>query len=670
MMKIKAILNDIRNYNLRKGSINKNCGITLISLVVTIIILLILGGIAIATLTGENGLFARAKQAKENYSISSAKEKLQLAISDLMVEQTSKGENLTKEDLPKINNNEIDVKSIETFPVEVICENYIFNVDENFTVTYVREASGTVVTFTTEPESYTNKDEIKILVKISNPKGIKSIQKPGETDRILAQGQKEVGIDYKVTKNGHYIFTIVDEEGKETVKDVYIDLIDKLEPLDFEITAKLENDKIVISGTAQDAEKTEESTKSGIEYYEYYLIDKDKKETKYNTNEILKDTVPFGEYKVYAIAYDRAGNSKQSNIVELTISTKTKIVATGYSYSMTIDVDGNLLTCGRNDYGQLGDGTTTNKTIPVKIKPDTKFKQISAGNSHSLAIDEEGNLWAWGNNGSGRLGDGTTENKKSPIKIKPETKFIQIACGVDFTVTIDSEGNLWSWGHNGNGQLGDGTMTNKLSPVQITSGTKFTQISVGSTHSLAIDEEGNLWSWGVNSYGQLGDGTQSPKLIPVQITSSTKFTQISAGYNDNSLAIDEEGNLWACGRNYEGQLGDGTKINKLSLVQITKGIKFKQLSIAPINSFAIDSEGNLWAWGNNYSGQVGDGTKIDRLKPVRIMKGIKFIQVSAKFNHRLAIDEEGNLWAWGEGRVGQLMDGTVESKTIPTKVIY
>ena len=666
---MKKILNNVVKSKIKNNSSN-NYGITLISLVVTIIILLILGGIAIATLTGENGLFARAKQAKENYSVSSAKEKLQLAISDLMVEQTTKGENLTKEDLPKINNNEIDVKSTETFPVEVICENYIFNVDENFTVTYVRETSGTVVTFTTEPESYTNKDEVKILVKISNPKGIKSIQKPGETDRILAQGQKEVGIDYKVTKNGHYIFTIVDEEGKETVKDIYIDLIDKLEPLDFEITAKLENDKIVISGTAQDAEKTEESTKSGIEYYEYYLIDKDEKETKYTTNEILKDTVPFGEYKVHVIAYDRAGNSKQSNIVELTISTKTKMVATGHSYSMTIDVDGNLLTCGRNDYGQLGDGTTTNKTIPVKIKPDTKFIQIAAGKSNSLAIDEDGNLWTWGQNDYGQLGDGTTENKTSPIKIKPDTKFIQISAGSDFSVTIDSEGNLWTWGHNGNGQLGDGTQIDRLKPVQITSGTKFKQISVGGSHSLAIDEDGNLWTWGSNSDGQLGVGTQSPKLIPVQITSSTKFTQISAGCYNNSFAIDEEGNLWACGRNYEGQLGDGTKINKISLVQITKGIKFKQISAEVYRSFAIDSEGSLWAWGNNYSGELGDGTKIDRLKPVRIMKGIKFKKISAKFHHRLAIDEEGNLWAWGEGRVGELMDGTVESKTIPTKVIY
>ena len=300
-----------------------NKAITLIALVITIIILLILGGIAIATLTGENGLFARAKQAKENYSVSSAKEKLQLAISDLMVEQTSKGENLTKEDLPKINNNEIDVKSTETFPVEVICENYIFSVDENFTVTYVREASGTVVTFTTEPESYTNKDEVKILVKISNSKGIKSIQKPGETDRILAQGQKEVGIDYKVTKNGHYIFTIVDEEGKETVKDIYIDLIDKVEPKDFVPTAKnitLEGFTICID--VEDGDKTETSTKSGIEKYEYYI--KDSSESKYNKYEteessytitgLNKDT----KYSVYVIAYDKAKNYKKSTTIYVT----------------------------------------------------------------------------------------------------------------------------------------------------------------------------------------------------------------------------------------------------------------------------------------------------------------------------------------------------------------
>ena len=323
---------------------------------------MILGGIAIATLTGENGLFARAKQAKENYSISSAKEKLQLAISDLMVEQTSKGENLTKEDLPKINNNEIDVKSTETFPVEVICENYIFSVDENFTVTYVREASGTVVTFTTEPESYTNKDEVKILVKISNPKGIKSIQKPGETDRILAQGQKEVGIDYKVTKNGHYIFTIVDEEGKETVKDIYIDLIDKLEPLDFTPEIQKDGSNITIIENGQDAESDEISTKSGIDHYEYYLKSAVQSEyTKYDTNKI--ESLTTGKYSIYIIAYDRAGNFKESEKIQITISTPLKEIDISDSTSYGIDIEGNLLAWGNNGVGELGNGEKGRKII-------------------------------------------------------------------------------------------------------------------------------------------------------------------------------------------------------------------------------------------------------------------------------------------------------------------
>ena len=206
----------------------KERAITLIALIITIILLLILASVAIVTLTGNNGLFIRAKQAKVSYSISSAKEKLELAISDLMLEQTSKGENLVKEDLSKINNDEIDVRSIDNFPVEVICQSYKFNIDENFIVTYVGEANETIITYTTEPEGYTNKDEVKILVKISNPKGIKSIQKPGETDKILPQGQTEIGIDYKVTANGTYTFKIVDNENKETIKDIVIRKLQKI----------------------------------------------------------------------------------------------------------------------------------------------------------------------------------------------------------------------------------------------------------------------------------------------------------------------------------------------------------------------------------------------------------------------------------------------------------
>ena len=544
---------------------NEN-GITLVALVITIIILLILSGIAIATLGGENGLFSRVKLGKKAYEISEAKEKIELEITNLQIEQQGKGEELKKEDLPKINNEEIDVRDTTNFPVEVLCGNYKFEVDKNFKVKYVGEANETVVTYTTDPNGYTNKDEVKILIKISNPKGIKSVQKPGETDKLLAQGKTAVGIDYNVTKNGSYVFTIVDMEDKEITKDIYIDLIDKVEPLDFTIKAAKEDTKVVISGTAEDGDATEESTKSGIDRYEYCFVDSNKNEKKYTTNEISTDEL-VGTYDIYAIAYDRAGNSKKSNTVQISIMGKTSSISTRYSHTLLIDSNGGLWAFGNNDNGQLGDGTKTQRTSPVQIKQGTKFTQVSAGYNYSLAIDSEGNLWSWGYNSDGQLGDGTTTNRTSPVRIKNGTKFKEISAGIGHSMAIDNEGNLWTWGSNHHGQLGDGTKTDKTSPVQIKAGTKFKQISAGSYHSLAIDSEGNLWAWGYNYKGSLGDGTATDRTSPVQIKAGTKFTQVLAG-DRHSFAIEENGKIWGMGDNYYGQLGDRTTTVRYTPVQI------------------------------------------------------------------------------------------------------
>lgn len=118
---------------------NKEKGITLISLAITIVILLILSGVSILAITSENGLFDRAKQAKEKTLIQEGKEKIELAITELIAEKTVNEENLSKDDLSKINNNEIKVEDIGDFPVEAIYKNYIYNIDENFKVIYVSE---------------------------------------------------------------------------------------------------------------------------------------------------------------------------------------------------------------------------------------------------------------------------------------------------------------------------------------------------------------------------------------------------------------------------------------------------------------------------------------------------------------------------------------------------
>ena len=141
----------------------KEKGITLIALVITIIVLL--AAVSIAMLTGENGILKKASTAKEKHQISEAKEKIELALQDLRIEEESKGNSLTKEKLSKLSESEyeISVGAIESFPVEVEQSIYKFQINDKYQVEYLGEATGTRVTYKTEPEGYTKQD--KVIIK-------------------------------------------------------------------------------------------------------------------------------------------------------------------------------------------------------------------------------------------------------------------------------------------------------------------------------------------------------------------------------------------------------------------------------------------------------------------------------------------------------------------------
>lgn len=294
--------------------IKKENGITLVALVITIIILLLLAGIAIATLGGENGIFAKVKLSKEKYSMSEAKEKLELAISTARIEEEGKGEKLTIDKLGKIDDDKISVGDTSKTPVDIICKDYKFSVDSDFNITYVGKVEGTVITYTTEPEGYTNKDEVKILIRIKNPKGIKTIQCPNEDDKIIANGQTEVGMDYKVSANGVYIFKVVDNDNVEVSKNIFIDKIDKVEPKDFTPDVEeVKSTSFTIVANVEDGDETDVSTKSGIEKYEFFVNETKYESTdkKYQITGLSKNT----SYSIYVIAYDKAGNYKKSSLI-------------------------------------------------------------------------------------------------------------------------------------------------------------------------------------------------------------------------------------------------------------------------------------------------------------------------------------------------------------------
>ena len=297
-------------------------------------------------------------------------------------------------------------------------------------------------------------------------------------------------------------------------------------------------------------------------------------------------------------------------------------VSAGYRHSLALGSDGNAYSWGNNQFGQLGDGTTsTSQTTPVRVRTpdrntypdlpkDFTYVQVSAGNDFSLAVGSDGNVYAWGYNGYGQLGDGTTSSysQSTPVRVKtPDRKtypdlpadftYLQVSAGNDFSLAVGSDGNAYAWGYNGNGQLGDGTTSysGQSTPVRVKTPDRntypdlpkdftYAQVSTGLDHSLALGSDGYAYAWGCNLYGSLGNNTgdsYNPNLVPVRVRDPTKptdkskglqATQVSAGYH-YSLAVGSDGNAYAYGRNNYGQLGNdsiptGSYNNARSLVPV------------------------------------------------------------------------------------------------------
>ncbi len=341
--------------------------------------------------------------------------------------------------------------------------------------------------------------------------------------------------------------------------------------------------------------------------------------------------------------------------------------------SHSIKSDGSLWAWGRNNKGQLGDGTTTDRLSPTKIGSD-QWKFVFGGlNGSTLAIQVDDTLWAWGQNNFGQLGDGTKTNRPSPIKIGSDLWKI-VSSGINHSLGLKPDGSLWAWGDNSKGQLGDGTTTGRLSPVKIGSD-QWKIVSTGDRYTLAIQADGSLWAWGRNHMGQLGDGTTTERLSPVKIGSDTDWDSVYGGAMSFTLALKSDGSLWAWGRNHVGQLGDGTKTDRLSPVKIGSD-QWKMVSTGGNSldgvrhSLGIKKDGTLWAWGENDYGQLGDGTTTDRLSPVKIGSDTDWDLVYGGGGHSIGVKTNGEIYSWGDNFFGQLGDGTKTSRNAPAKISF
>jgi alpha-tubulin suppressor-like RCC1 family protein len=338
------------------------------------------------------------------------------------------------------------------------------------------------------------------------------------------------------------------------------------------------------------------------------------------------------------------------------------------------DFEFGLWSWGRNERGVLGDGTTVNKSSPVSVIGGfIDWIQVSSRDGNVLALRNNGTLWSWGDNRAGRIGDNTTVDKCSPVSVVGAiTDWCQVAGGDNHSVALRDSGTLWAWGCNNCGVLGDGTTVDKSSPVSLIGGfTDWCKVSTGFRHTMAIKTNGTLWAWGDGSLGRLGDGTTVAKSSPVSVVGGfTDWCQISAG-GAHSAAVRSNGTLWTWGYNPNGQLGDGTTVDKSSPVSVIGGFTdWCQASSSTNHTAAVRTNGTLWTWGNNCSGKLGNNSVTSFSSPVSVLGGFTdWCQVSAGVCNTSAVRTNGTLWSWGANIDGSLGDNTSIGKSSPVTVV-
>ena len=290
----------------------------------------------------------------------------------------------------------------------------------------------------------------------------------------------------------------------------------------------------------------------------------------------------------------------------------------GEEHSVAVRSDGAVSAWGANGSGQLGNGSTSTSWIPVAVTGlSSGVVAVAAGARHSLALKSDGTVTAWGRNYEGQLGDGTTTDRTSPVAVSGLTGITAIAAGFSYSMALKGDGTVWTWGHNSDGQLGDGTTTQRTSPVQVSGITTAVAISAGASHAIAVLSDGTAKSWGLGSNGQLGTGTNGSSTTPVAMSGITSGVAAAAGMF-HSLVLSSNGSVRAFGYNNFGQLGDGTQTDRWGGVTPLGLPAVEYIAIGTYHSLAMTTDGVVYAWGYNWYGSLGDRTNTMRMQPVAI----------------------------------------------------
>jgi alpha-tubulin suppressor-like RCC1 family protein len=298
-------------------------------------------------------------------------------------------------------------------------------------------------------------------------------------------------------------------------------------------------------------------------------------------------------------------------------------VSGGGSHNCVLLEGGSIQCWGLDEYGQLGDGTSTFlSSIPVTVSGITNALNVSAGADHSCAVLRDGSIRCWGDNVFGALGDGTTTSSSTSVAVSGITNALNASAGRSYTCALLSDGSVKCWGDNSQGALGNGSTTNSSMPVVVAGITNASGVTAGYDHACALLSGGTVQCWGQNGSGALGNGSTTSSLTPVTALGITNALAASAGAY-HACALLSGGTVQCWGQNDVGEIGNGTTIAALPFssptpVQVTGISNAHAISAGRMHTCALLAGGSIQCWGSNGFGGLGNGSTTDSSVPVTV----------------------------------------------------
>jgi alpha-tubulin suppressor-like RCC1 family protein len=295
-------------------------------------------------------------------------------------------------------------------------------------------------------------------------------------------------------------------------------------------------------------------------------------------------------------------------------------ISAGTLTTCGVTLDYRVYCWGHNGYGQVGDGTNATRLTPVPVAGGRRFRQVDVDFYHACALSypDPGRAYCWGSNFEGELGDGTRTNRSVPVAVLGNLVMRQVTAGAEFSCGVTPTNLAYCWGTNRRGQLGDSSTANWRSvPSRVAGAHQFRNLDAGDEHACAVTTGDRAYCWGNGRSGQIGNGKTYLSFWPRAVAGGLSFTRVSAGAT-HTCGETRANQAYCWGDNAEGQAGDGTTTQRLTPVLVTGGLTFKQVSAGGSHTCGKTDTSEAYCWGFNTSGQLGNGTTTSSSRPVPV----------------------------------------------------